>query len=428
MRSLVSALGAVFLGVMLLVGGQGLLNLLVVLRLEHADTPRLLVGAFMATYFAGQALGAVSVARLVARVGHVRAFAGCLALASAVALGHGMDPHPAVLGLLRLINGMCFVGALAVAEGWLNDRPPQGARGLVLALYTTAFYLAMGGSQLLAGLGDPASDRPFMIAGSLLALGVLPMAFSPAVAPPPPDASFLSPTFLFRRAPLAVTGALASGALFSLAITLGPGYLRGHGLEAAAVGRGMAAGLILGLLLMWPIGWLSDRLDRRRVMQGMAMVMAACSLLSMAAPAAGAAAVGASIVLLTAWMIPLYPMSLAHAGDRLPASKLVAGSATLLLLSAVGAAASPLIGALTMDALGPWGLHLVAGLVAAALAAFIAAQRWAVDPVDDQGAFQALPRSTPATAQLDPRGDDSPSAEPELRGPAGHEGSPTKGG
>jgi MFS family permease len=403
MRSTLALLGSVLLSIALLVAGQGLLNLLVVLRLELGGASPSTVALVMAAYFAGQGVGALTAARFVATFGHIRAFAAFAAGIAALILLHALLPQPGPLVLLRLLDGACMVGALAVAEGWLNDRAPSGRRGLALSLYTTAFYLAMSGGQAMAGLGQPQDHALYMIAAVLVALSVIPVALTRTDAPEPPEASFLSPRVLFGHAPLAVTGALTAGACFSFAISLGPGFLLAGGARTAAVSWSMAAGISLGMILQWPVGRLSDHLDRRTVLQGLVALMALSNLLSLAASALGPAASTVAVVLLTAWMVPLYPLALAHASDRLRPEQLVGGSATLLLLSAVGAAVGPLLAAPVMTALGPAGLFVSASAVSIALLAYVTWRRRVHDPVEDQGAFVVMPRTTVALAELDPR-------------------------
>ncbi len=403
MRSTLALLGSVLLGIALLVAGQGLLNLLVVLRLELGGASPTTVALVMAAYFVGQGLGALTVARFVAAFGHIRSFAAFAAGIAALILLHALLPQPGPLVALRLLDGACMVGALAVAEGWLSDRAPSGKRGLVLSLYTTGFYLAMSGGQAMAGLGQPQDHTLYMVAAVLVALSVIPIALTRADAPDPPEASFLSPRLLFGRAPLAVTGALTAGACFSFAISLGPGFLLAGGAATAAVGWSMAAGIALGMILQWPVGQLSDRLDRRRVLQGLVALMAGSNLLSLAAPALGPAASTLAVVLLTAWMVPLYPLALAHASDRLRPEQLVGGSATLLLLSAVGAAVGPLLAAPVLTALGPVGLFVSASAVSIALLAYVTWRRRVQDPVEDQGDFLLVPRTTGAVTEFDRR-------------------------
>jgi MFS family permease len=403
MRSTFAGLGSVLLGVVLLVSGQGLLNLLVVLRLELTGASTLLVALVMGAYFAGQVVGSLGVVRLVARVGHIRAFSGFMALLAAAALGHGLCTSAVVLVSLRLFNGACFVGALAVAEGWLSDRAPDGKRGLVLSLYTSGFYLALGGGQVLAGLGDPQGQSPFMLAGILVALGAVPVAFTSAPAPRPPEAGFLDPRSLYRRSPLAVAGAITAGATYALALSLGPGFLHAAGLEPRAIGLVLAGGVLSGLVLQWPVGQLSDRLDRRSVMQGLVAAMTAGCLLSLAAPLLGPWAVALSVAALTAWMIPLYPLALAHASDRLPPERLVAGSATLLLLSALGASAGPLVAAWVTGWLGRSGLFATASVVVIALLALITWRRRILDSEEELGVYRPVPRTTAQVSELDPR-------------------------
>lgn len=410
MRLALGSVVAVLLGVILLASGQGMLNLLIVLRLESLGAARMVVGGAMAAYFVGQILGSLAVSRMVSFFGHIRAFSGFVAIVASAALAHGLTTQPLILAILRGLDGACYVGALAVAEGWLNDRAPSGSRGLLLSVYTTVFYLAMGGGQALAGIEEPLSQELFMIAGALLVLAVVPVTFTRAAAPRAPAPGFLGPRLTLRIAPLAGFGACGAGALFALGITLGPGFLSDHGLEGAQIGRVLAVGILVGMALQWPVGWLSDRFDRRTVMQGLVGLITLGSLVGLVAPAWGPVAVSIAVALLIGWMIPLYPLALAHLGDRLAPDRMVAGSATLLLMSASGAAASPIAGAWLMGRIGPGGLFGLASTLSAALLAFITWRRLVRDPVEDQATFQAVPRTSALVGHLDPRTEEVPRA------------------
>lgn len=395
------AVAALLLSVGLALVGAGALTTTVSLRLTQAGTAPAVVGAVATAYFLGLTLGAMRAHRLIRQVGHIRAFAAFAATLSAAALSYALWPPNPGWGLVRLLDGFCMAGVFVCIESWLNDRATAANRGRLLAAYMVCTYAAQALGQGLLGLG--AGERLFILVAMPLCLAVLPVGLTRLAPPALPEVRSLGLRRLHAVSPLGVVGTVASGLLLGAVYGLGPVFAR------EAVGPAGAAGFMAlligsGMLLQWPLGWLSDRFDRRRVILGvMAGLVLASGAMLLAAPRGGTALLAAGVAF-GGVVFAIYPLCAAHTNDWLSAGERVPASGGLILAYSFGAVAGPLLGAAAMTALGGRGLFAFTGAVGLACLGFGLRRLLARPPVpeDRQQPFQPMPGTTPAAATLRP--------------------------
>jgi len=403
---MLSALGPVrslLLAIFVLMSGSGVLSTLVSLRLERAGAGAVPIGIVGAAYFAGLTLGSLRAPAVIARVGHIRAFSAFVAVLSAGSLALVIHRDPAFWALLRFANGLCLAGVYVCLESWLNTRAEGSSRGTVLAAYMVALYAgqAVGQPLLTSGRTEPA--LPFVVAAMLTSLAIVPVALTRSSGP----ASVEHPRFPLRRlygvSPLGAVGVTATGLMLGAFYGMAAVHVRRLGADLPATTAFMTAVILGGVALQWPLGWLSDRFDRRLVVLGAFAAAAAVSagLALVQAPGPGLMALGA---LFGGVSFALYPLCVAHANDRLEGDERTGASSGLVLLYSAGAAVGPLGAAAAMAAFGGPGLF---GFVAAVagLALVFGVRRLGLSrpvPAALQRAYQALPRTTPMTAALEP--------------------------
>jgi MFS family permease len=404
------AVASLLVGAGILMFGNGLLGIVLPIRLNLAGMATEVTGMVMAGYFAGLVLGAIFGKHLIARVGHIRAFAAFAAVAAAAALSHAMWFNPVTWGLLRVIGGFCSAGLFAAIESWINERSSNELRGRVLSMYMLTTYFSMGASQLLVNLWDIQALQLFMLPAILISLSLVPVVMTRVAAP---DISAVRPLpmrTLIAVSPLAVAGAFASGMSQGSIHGMGAVFATDIGFSVFQASLFMGAAIFGGLVLQWPIGRLSDRFDRRTVLVWVLAALTASSLLMMVAVplTAGApkliAAIGI-IPLLAGMSSCIYPIAIAQAFDYIERDRMVAASSALLLAYAVGATAGPFVAAVLMSHLGPHGLFVSVAAIAVALAVFALyrMRRRAAAPAEAQTGFVAVPATSAVAARLDPR-------------------------
>lgn len=413
MRGTVISVSSLLAGITLFMLGNGLLGSLLSVRLAQAGVPTLIAGIVMAAYFAGLALGSATANRLIASVGHIRAFAALAAGYSAAALFHPLAQTAAFWGVLRFIEGFCVAGVFMCTESWLNERASNQTRGKIMSLYMIMLYLALGAGQFLLDADTPNGFGLFALASAIASLALIPVALTRMPAPPTPAFSHLGLVALYRLSPLGVFGSFASGVILGSFYALGPAYAHYVGLDLGETARFMAAVIFGGLLLQWPIGAFSDRFDRRLVMLALnAAIALACVGVVLFASISFAGLI-ASAFAFGALTFVLYPLAVAHANDFAADADFVAVASGMILAYGIGSAIGPVAAAATMATVGPPGLFGFAAITAlVALAFTLWRMRSRPKLPETHTPFVAMPRTTPASNELDPRAPASPETEP----------------
>lgn len=347
---------APLLGLFIIALGNGVLSSLTTLRLGAAGESATTIGVVSSAYFIGLTLGAIFNDRLILRIGHIRAYSSFAALIGATILLQGLFYDTTWWFALRLINGWAAVGVFLVIESWLLLAGDAKIRGRLLALYMIAFYgagvIAQAGLGEVTGWGETA---PFMVAGMLATLSVLPIVILPRVSPLLDQVEPLKPRQLLGVAPTGLVGCFGSGVAIAGIYALLPLYLQRIGLDVGKVGDMMAWVILGAMLLQYPVGRWSDRKDRQDVLIALAALCTVLSVLIVLLPA-DTVLLPALLFLLGGGVFALYPVAVSSAADRAPADALVPMIQGLLLINSLGSAMAPLAISPMMTAYGEAGL------------------------------------------------------------------------
>jgi len=353
---------ALLAGVAILLAGSGLQGTLLPVRASIESFSTISIGFIGGAYFFGFTLGCLKGSALVGVVGHVRVFAAMTALASAAPLVHSLILDPIAWGALRFISGFCFAVLFVVIESWLNEMSNNETRGIVFSTYVMITLTLIGAGQMMMLLYDPRDMHLFAIASVLVSLAAIPVVLSQAPKPELPATVKVNLGRLFHISPAGTAGCfvtgLANGSFWSFAPLFIVAYTDNLDLAAWF----MTAGVAGGALAQWPMGFLSDRLGRRKTLA-----------VSSAAGAATAAIIVLQIDQLSVSMImalgvvwgaasfPLYAISVAHANDYADPSDYVMVSSGLLLMYGAGAIVGPFAASSVMTLAGASGLFMFAG-------------------------------------------------------------------
>jgi MFS family permease len=396
------------LGVLLV--GVGLLGTLLGVRATIASFTNIETGLIMAGYYAGYIAGTVLAPRLIRNVGHIRCFAAFAALAAAAGLGFGMFINPWAWLTLRVLSGACVVGVYMVVESWLNEQSAGPARGRVFAIYMMSTLIALAGGQFLLLAGDSSQLTLFALAAILISVGVVPIALT-RVTEPRIDLSVpVRLAELLRISPLGSVGALCAGMVNGAFWGMAPVFGQRLALAESQIALLMSATILGGATLQWPIGHLSDHIDRRTVLVITSFATAAAAAAAAFIVIEGMPGLAVSAFVYGGLMFSLYGISVAHANDHLEQGQVLGATRGLLLVYGVGALCGPLLGGIGMQFTGPVGLPAVSAAIAAGLAVFgvYRMTRRAPPPVAEQTEFVPLVRTSPIALEMHPDADPSP--------------------
>lgn len=352
--------------------GHSLLTALIGFRAHLEGFGTTLTGAMMSVYFLGYIIGAFLCVQAVKQVGHIRTFAALAATYSAIATAHALVVTPLSWTAFRLVSGICVVGLFLVIESWLNAEAKGPARGRLFATYMMVYLTASAAGQLLLATADPAGFELFGITAILAALAVVPMALVQVKAPPPHQPTGLKLRSLMRVAPLGVIGCLIDGVVGGSFWGMSAVFGGQVGLSAAQVAVFLSATVVGGIIAQWPIGYLSDRGDRRRalaIVAGLAGI--ACAGLAVT-PIPWFMALTALAFAFGALTFPLYSLSVALVHDVLEPRHALEATRGLMLVYGVGAMMGPITSGLAMDHLGPRALYILLGLLCLGLGGYVA--------------------------------------------------------
>ncbi|GJM07152.1 MAG: MFS transporter [marine bacterium B5-7] len=390
---------------LILMLGSSFLITLTVLRLRGMHAPSLMIGAMTAVLYAGSAAGSFRAEPFIARVKHVRAFATFASIFSITCLLQGLWLNPWFWLVLRFLNGYAIAGLFIVIESWLLAKSTAKTRGAILSLYMIALYCAQSAGQFFINLKHLNSLQPFVIIGVLTALAVLPLAMGKVRMPHIEAPSTLDFKKLYKKAASGMVGALCGGLIQSSMYGLLPLYLRQQHYPLKEVSYMMALTIFGGMCLQYPMGRLSDVIERRFVL---ALICFASILICTQIILAHHLLIWMCVALfvLGGLTFTVYPISISYGCDALSRRDIVAGTQGLLLAYSIGAMVGPIVSPLFMDLFGSAGLFIYFMIISGLLGAFLMWRRTQKTAKPQDEPFVLVPQTTPISAELDPRMDE----------------------
>lgn len=409
MRQIWKSFRALYFATLMMLIGSGLLSTYLALRLAAAHTDGLWVGALMAANYFGLALGGKIGHRLIARVGHIRAYVTCAGIVGAAVLGHGLiDWLPAWL-FLRVIVGLGMMCQYMVIESWLNEQADAKQRGAVFSGYMIASYLGLVLGQLILVMHPQLGLELLMLVAMCFTLCLVPVALTRRIHPAPLHPAPMEPRFFIKRVPQSLSTVLGAGLIVGSFYGLAPLYASQQGLSTEQVGLFMGSCILAGLLVQWPLGWLSDRYDRAVLIRTAAVCMAVAALPLAILPTVPLEVLFAVGFIVSLLQFCLYPLAVAFSNDHVEGERRVSLTAMLLVTYGVGASIGPLVAGVLMKLFGSQMLYAFFSFFALVLV-------WRIRPkavtnlhqVDDAPLLHvAMPAaSSPLAAALDPRVDE----------------------
>lgn len=392
---------ALLLGIMLLMVGNGIQGTLLGLRGAIEGFSTLEMSVVMSSYFAGFLFGSRAAPGLIRRVGHVRVFAALASFISAVLILYPVATHPVAWSVLRLLIGFCFSGVYVTAESWLNNQATNETRGQTLSLYLIVQMVGIVAAQGLVVTADPGGYLLFILPSVLVSISFAPILLSITPTPAFATARRMSLRTLFQNSPLGVIGMLLVGGAYAVMFGMGPVFGTEAGLSVRELSLFVAMFYVGAMVLQYPLGRASDRMDRRLLIVGTAAVAVAASIVALILP-------GYGVLLAVAFFVggmlgPLYALLIAHTNDYLDPEDMAAASSGLMFVNGVGAIAGPLAAGVIMSLFGAGGFFavLIVTLLAVVVYALWRMTQRAAVPVEDTASYVSVgPQASPIAVEV----------------------------
>ena len=408
---------ALFTGMFIMMIANGLQINLLGVRSVIENFNVITTGIFMSGYFVGYFLGSHTTPILVSKVGHIRVFAAFASLASLSILIAVIFVNPAVWTLSRFISGFSLVSCYIVAESWLNDRATNKTRGQILSAYMITIFIGMGIGMLLLNVSTPKNYEPFILVSLLMSLALVPILLTKRSAPKFKKIGTISVKELYNISPLGAVSSFCTGAIHSGLFSLTAVYAAIIKFTIFEISILLFIITVSGVLTQVPIGYLSDKFDRRLIITLSTFGSAIFALLAIIVSGSSlenmylATELGfskilffISIALYAGLCLPLFSLNLAHTNDFVPKEKFVAAGGGLQLIFGIGAIGGPIICTLFMSWMGANGFfiflitfHIIIGV--------FALYRMKIRKTEDNpdSTFTPLPTTiTPVGLELDP--------------------------
>jgi MFS family permease len=347
---------ALFLTTLLMLVAQGALSTYLGLSLAQQEIDSVWIGALMSCYYFGLVLGSKLGHKVIAQVGHIRAFVASAAIVSACAMTHVLTNQLEVWLAMRVIVGMGMMCQYMVLESWLNEQTESSQRGTVFAFYMITSYLGMIGGQLMLSQFPELGIAPLLIISMCYSLCIVPIALTKRIHPAPLQPAPLRVLAFWKKVPQSLTAVTVAGMMAGAFYGLAPAYAASKAMSTEDVTLFMSVTILAGLLAQWPMGKISDRVPRSRMLRFNAAALTLLTLLIALLPLTGIALLIATFCY-GVLAFTLYPIASAFANQHVEQNDRVALSATVLLTFGLGACFGPLIASTLMQLLGPAMLY-----------------------------------------------------------------------
>ena len=408
---------ALFTGFAILITAHGFQGNLLQVRSVIEDFSIITTGIIMSGYFIGYFVGANMIPNLVSKVGHIRVFAAFASMASLAILLHAVFVNPIVWTLGRFLTGFSLIGVYIVVESWLNDRATNRNRGGVLSIYMFITFIGLALGTLLLNFNKPEQFEPFILISLLFSIALVPILLVKRSAPKFKKISFMKIKQLYKISPLGTFSMFCTGLIHSAIFGVGAVYATSLNFTIFEISLFLFLITISGAFFQFPIGYFSDKQDRRIILITCTFVSVVFCILSVLTSGTSlekmylASSLGVNkilflifITLYAGFALPMFTLNLAYVNDFIEKERFVAAGAGLQIIFGIGAMGGPFICSIFMNTFGPNGFFVFLGIFHLLIGLFGLYRITKRDYEDNpDSTFTPLPRNiTPLGIELDP--------------------------
>jgi len=396
---------ALFFGFAIICLAHGLQGTLLGVRAVFEGFSYISIGFVVAGYYVGFLCGSIIIPILLGRVGHIRVFAALASLASIAILLHSVFLDPFSWFVIRILTGISLSGIFVIMESWINDKSTNQTRGQMLSIYMIITFTFVGLGQLLLNLSEPAKVDLFILVSILLSFSLLPILLSISEAPNISPTNRFTFGELYAISPLGFYGAIFTGLAHSAIFGYGAVYAAAKEFSLFEISFFMVIVTSFGALFQWPIGYFSDRIDRRIILTSVTFIAAGLSIFIVVSSYFSLIIFFILLAVYSGMSLPMYSLVIAHTNDYLQPHEIVPASSAIAILVGIGAICGPILSSTFMKALGADGffvyIFIVHGLLGL-LGLYRMTKR--AKPSDTKSQYVPLPRNiSQAGMELNPK-------------------------
>ena len=351
-----------FLGILFIGLGNGLQGTLSSWRADFEGFSVLTTGLVMSGYFIGALASSMLSPKQIEKTGQIRTYAAYASIASMAILIQILFIEPPVWFVARFLSGFCIAGIMIIVEGWLNSISSNENRGQIFSIHMIVVWAGLALGQGLFVVDDPAGVSLFLLASILLSVSLIPILLTEIKAPETDVQESLGLRALWKASPSGVATIGLSGLASAGFFGVGTIYAIKSGLSVSETALFMTLFIGFGAASQWPLGWLSDKIDRRKViLLCCASVICICIILTSFEFTSKILLILSALV--GACTLPLYSLGVAQANDRLEPKQMISASGTIVLVFSVFAALGPLTMSYFLELFEMFGFMLYMGIV-----------------------------------------------------------------
>lgn len=396
---------APILSLSILIMGNAFFTTYTSLKLKLSGFSIELIGYSTSAYFAGLLIGSLRCSSFIERIGHIRAYATLAALLAVIAMIQAIFAQGWVWIIIRFLTGFFIAGLFVTIESWLLAKSTISTKGKVLSIYMISYYGSQTIAQFLLDISDLRTVIPFCIIVILFTSSIVPICMTRIAAPIIQEKSYFKIQHLCKIAPLGVIGALLSGLICGPIYGLVPIYIKDIGFSMKEVALGMGITIFGGLILQWPIGQISDHVDRRKVLFTISFLAAIISIVFAINSIHTKVLIYFLLAFLGGFSFSIYPIAISHSTDIVKEKDTISAIAAIVLIYSIGAIIGPILASYGMDFLGPRGLFIYMSSIGVILGAYSFYRYLKIKeiPLEEKTPYRNIPRTTPLATELYPK-------------------------
>lgn len=350
-NTMFAGMGMLFVSLFLMMLGAGLQGSLLGIRGDNEGFSTLMLSFISSGYYVGFFLGSVIVPSLLKRVGYIRVFAALIAISSVAAVAYAMFIEQYVWFAMRVLTGFCFAGIYMIAESWLNSQTYNENRAKVLSTYVIVLFVGMSVGQLFLNFGDINGYYLFAMASIVISLASVPLLLTKRPAPLVAESTTTLSLFtLFKRSPFGTTASFFSNFINGAIVGMAAIYAKTVDMPTDKIALFVASAFVGVIIFQFPIGYLTDRMDRRKAIIGLCFMTAIISAVAMATSDADVLII--LFALLGGIALPLYAVCIAYVNDRLNPEEILPATSSMIKISGIGNMIAPILVGYLMTNIG----------------------------------------------------------------------------